>query len=160
MTNGAGKARLTYNLTATNHQIEIREREDGTKLSKLLFTDDLQMTADQIGGGPQATMTFNLNALAAGSNAQFKVDVSVYDMYSYRLSNPRIMLPSGMLKVKNLKPLVNGNFNPQHSTYTIVDKNVTPNDGSLSGSSMIILKDQGEAFDKFSFSFEILEYTP
>lgn len=92
--------------------------------------------------------------------AQLKVDISNYDMYSYQIRNPRIVLPSGMLKIKNIKPLINGNWNPQHSTYTIVDKTVTSNDGALSGSSMIILKDQGEAVDRVSFSFEMLDYTP
>ena len=74
VTNGSGKTRLTYNLAAANQMIEIREREDGTKLSKLMFTDDLQLTADQIGGGPTATMVYDLNALAPGSNAQLRVD--------------------------------------------------------------------------------------
>lgn len=160
ITSGSGRTAISYQLAAANHQIEIREREDGTKLSKILMTDDLQLQASDIGGGPQATITYSLNTLAPGSNAQFKVDISNYDMYSYQIRNPRIVLPSGMLKVKNIKPLINGNWNPQHSTYTIVDKNVTSNDGALSGSSMIILKDQGEAVDRVSFSFEMLEYTP
>ncbi len=160
VTSGSGRAAISYQLAAANHLVEIREREDGTKLSKLLLTDDLQLQASQLSGGPQATLSFPLNALAAGSNAQFRVDISIYDMYSYRITNPRIVLPSGTMRVKNVKPLVNGNFNPQHSTYTIVDKMVTPNDATLSGSSMIVLKDQGEVVDRLSFSFEMLEYTP
>tara|TARA_R110000868_G_scaffold117600_15_gene312504 strand:- start:10949 stop:12304 length:1356 start_codon:yes stop_codon:yes gene_type:complete len=160
VTSGSGRSAISYQLAAANHLVEIREREDGTKLSKLLLTDDLQLQASQLSGGPQATLSFSLNALAPGSNAQFRVDISIYDMYSYRITNPRIVLPSGTMRVKNVKPLVNGNWNPQHSTYTIVDKMVTPNDATLSGSSMIVLKDQGEVVDRLSFSFEMLEYTP
>lgn len=160
ITNGSGRSAISYQLNATNYQVEVREREDGTKLSKILMTDDLQMTADELGGGPEATIRYSLNSLAPGSNAEFRIDVSVYDMYSYRLANPRIVLPNGTLRVKNVKPLVNGSWNPQHSTYTIVDKNVTSNDGSLSNSSMIVLKDMGESVDKLSFSFEVLQYTP
>lgn len=160
ITNGSGRSAVSYQLNATNYAIEVREREDGTKLSKILMTDDLQMSAEDIAGGPEATLRYSLNSLAPGSNAEFRVDISIYDMYSYRLSNPRVVLPSGTMRVKNVKPLVNGSWNPQHSTYTIVDKNVTPNDSSLSGSSLIVLKDQGENVDKLSFSFEILQHMP
>lgn len=160
ITRGSGRSTVRYDLNATNYQIEVREREDGTKLSKILFTDDLQMSADELGGGPEATLRYSLNGLAPGSNAEFRVDISIYDMYSYRLANPRIVLPTGTLQVKNVRPLVNGSWNPQHSTYTIVDKSVTSNDGSLSNSSMIVLKDVGESVDKLSFSFEVLQYNP
>jgi len=116
------------------------------------------MQAGDIAGGTEVTLRFPLNSIAPGSNAELRVDVSIYDMYSYRLANPRISLPSGTLRIKNIRPLVNGSWNPQHSTYTIVDKTIRPNDSVVSNSSMIILKDQGEAIDKLSFSFEVLEF--
>ena len=160
ITSGSGRSAISYQLNAANYQIEVREREDGTKLSKILMTDDMQLTASDIGGGPEATLRYPLNQIAPGSNAEFRVDISIYDMYSYRLANPRIVLPNGTLRVKNIRPLINGSWNPQHSTYTIVDKNIRPNDAVVSNSSMIVLKDQGEAIDKLSFSFEILQFTP
>ncbi len=160
VTRGSGRAATTFNLTSGNQQIEVREREDGAKITYLYITSDLSKEASEISGGDVATLSFNLDALAPGSGAQLKVDISIYDSYSYKLSRPRIVLPRGSLKVKSLKPLINGSWNAQHSTYTLVDKMVTPSDGGLSSSSMIILKDRGEEVDQVSFEFSEIEYRP
>ncbi len=160
VTRGSGRASMVWNLTSGAQQIELREREDGAKLSYLYITNDLSKEASDISGGEVATLSFSLNQLAPGSNAVLKVDLSVYDSYSYKLSRPRIVLPSGRLMVKGLKPLINGSWNAQHSTYTLVNKTVTPSDGALSSSSMIILKDRGEDVDQISFEFESIQYRP
>lgn len=160
VTKGSGRAATTFNLTSGTQQIEIREREDGAKITYLYITSDLSKEASEISGGNVATLTFNLDALAPGANALLKVDISIYDSYSYKLSKPRIILPTGSLKVKGLKPLINGSWNAQHSTYTLVDKNVTSSDGALSSSSMIILKDRGEEVDQISFEFSEIEFRP
>jgi len=161
VTNGSARNPFTFNLAAQNYNIEVREREDGAKLSKLLITDDLNLQASDLqGGGPVATMSFPLNDISPNSNATFLIDVSIYDMYSYKLSNPRVRLTNGTMRVKNIKVLVNGAWNPQHSTYTIVDRVVTPQSGGLSNSELIVLKDQGEVIDQLTFVFELLTYTP
>lgn len=160
VTSGSGRASKTFNLTSGNQQIEIREREDGAKISYLYITNDLQTVASDISGGAMATLSYSLDALAPGSNAYLKVNISNYDNYSYKLSKPRIVLPRGTLKVKSLKPLINGSWNAQHSTYTLVDKTVSPSMGDLSSSSMIILKDRGDDVDQISFEFGEIEYRP
>jgi hypothetical protein len=86
-------------------------------------------------------------------DAMFDIDIEEYDMYSYKLTNPRIRT-SREFYIKNLRVLVNGVFNPQHATYSLVNKKVNLSDGVVSPFSMILLKDKGIDDDRLSFTFE------
>jgi hypothetical protein len=100
----------------------------------------------------KSTISVPLNTLSGVSGSMLDIDIEDYDMYSYKLTNPRIRTTKEFY-VKTLKVLVNGSFNPQHATYLVVDKTVTPADGVLSPYSMILLKDRGPTYDKLSFNF-------
>lgn len=138
----------------TNQGIEIRQREDGLKIAKVTITNEVNFDP-RIVKNTKATISLPVNDLSGVNGSVFEIDIEEYDMFSYKLTNPRIKTTTDLF-VKNLKVLVNGSYNPQHATYTIVDKKVTAAAPSLSSYSMILLKDKGSEEDRLSFSFEHL----
>jgi len=99
-------------------------------------------------------------ARLSGQNAGVRIEVMLedYDAFSYRLSNLRLVTSGAPVYIKNIRVLVNNQYNPQHSNFTYVDQVVMPGtSGELLPSSMIILKDRGEANDRISLAFEVLE---
>lgn len=134
-----------------NYGVDIRQRDDGVKISKITVTNDPNFNPT-VAKALKSTISVPLDHLSGVAGSMLDIDIEEYDMYSYKLSNPRIRT-SKEFYVKTLKVLVNGNFNPQHATYLVVDKKVTPADGVLSTYSMILLKDKGPATDKLSFNF-------
>ena len=141
-----------YIAGGVNFGVEIRQRDDGLKISKITITND--QTFNPNDAKPlKSTISIPLSSMTGVANSYFDVDIEEYDMYSYKLTNPRIRTTADIF-VKNLKVFVNGSFNPQHATYTIVNKKVNSADPSLSSYSMILLKDKGMDNDRLSFSFE------
>lgn len=134
-----------------NYGIDIRQRDDGLKISKITITNDPNFNPNSV-KALKSTISVSLDHLSGVTGSMLDIDIEEYDMYSYKLSNPRIRTTKGFY-VKTLKVLVNGSFNPQHATYLVVDKKVTPADGVLSTYSMILLKDKGPSADKLSFNF-------
>lgn len=147
-----------FSLTSGRTQtIELKQREDGIKISKIIITNDpLYDPQTNKGTNLSGKISLSLSQLVDDPNAKLEVNVEEYDLYSYKISNPKI-IASKNLQVKGLKVLVNGSYNPQHSTYNTVNKTVTPTDGALSLFSMIVLKDKGLEEDRFSFSFDTIE---
>lgn len=148
-----------FSLSAGNHTMELRQREDGFKIYRIIVTSDPSFNGVEVDDYFGVTLEFDVGSKINVPGASFKIDVTDYDLYSYKFSNPRILTPGPNLLVKGVKLLINGLWNPQHSTYTLVDKIVTDADGKLSDFSMVALKDKGSAMDKVSFSFEKLEVT-
>lgn len=134
-----------------DYGVDIRQRDDGLKISKITITNDPGFNPT-VTKAAKSTISVALNTLSGVSGSMLDIDIEEYDMYSYKLSNPRIRTTKEF-SVKTLKVLVNGSFNPQHATYLVVDKKVTAADGVLSPYSMILLKDKGSAYDKLSFNF-------
>lgn len=135
----------------SNYGVDIRQRDDGVKISKITITNDSNFNPTVV-KALKSTISMPLDHLSGVAGSMLDIDIEEYDMYSYKLSNPRIRTTKDFY-VKTLKVLVNGSFNPQHATYLVVDKKVTPADGVLSTYSMILLKDKGPSVDKLSFNF-------
>ena len=135
----------------SNYGVDIRQRDDGVKISKITITNDPAFNPNVV-KALKSTISMPLDHLSGVADSMLDIDIEEYDMYSYKLSNPRIRTTKEFY-VKTLKVLVNGSFNPQHATYLVVDKKVTPADGILSAYSMILLKDKGSSTDKLSFNF-------
>lgn len=135
----------------SNFGVDIRQRDDGVKISKITVTNDPSFNPAVV-KALKSTISMPLDHLSGVAGSMLDIDIEEYDMYSYKLSNPRIRTTKEFY-VKTLKVLVNGSFNPQHATYLVVDKRVTPADGVLSTYSMILLKDKGSSADKLSFNF-------
>ena len=137
------------------HVLEVRQREDGTKISRVVVSNDPNINLDDVSNAVIATITYDISNLV-GAMATFTIDIQEYDMYSYKLSNPTIT-SNARVRVKSIKPLINGNYNPQHATYTLVDTTTLGGTTVLSPSALIALKDQGSMIDRLSFSFEIIQ---
>ena len=141
------------------YSLELRQREDGARLSGIIVTSDTNFDGQEIDDYFGVTMSFDLSSLTKVPGTTFLIDVIDYDAYSYKFSNPRVSTSTSNIYVKGVKLLVNNMFNPQHSTYTIVDKIVSPADGKLSQYSMIVLKDKGLKGDHIKMSFDQLLVT-
>jgi hypothetical protein len=102
------------------------------------------------------TLTYDISEQVRVPGVSFKIDLLDYDPYSYKFQNPRIVTTATNIQVKGIKLLVNKQWNPQHSTYNLIDKTATPADGKLSDYAMLVIKDKGPSLDKISFSFEVL----
>jgi hypothetical protein len=104
-------------------------------------------------------MNATLSAPQAGYRIEFRLED--YDAFSYQLTNLRIYTGDRPVYVKNIRLMVNGQYNPQHSNYTYIDQMVPANMSTgvaLSPGNMIVLKDRGEANDRISLAFEVLEF--
>ena len=146
-----------FNLTVGNHTLEISERKNGTKIKQVVITADNNFNAANYKELTGVTLTYDLSEALRVPGITFKIDVIDYDLYSYRFQNPRIVTATESVKVKTLRLLVNKTYNPQHSTYNLVNKVATAADGKLSDYAMLVIKDKGLALDKISFSFEELK---
>ena len=146
----------TFNLTAGTHNLEIRQRKDGTKIKQVVITSDNSFSSATAPDLTGVTLTFDLSEQVRVPGVTLKIDLIDYDPYSFKVQNPRIITTSVNIQVKKMRLLVNKAYNPQHSTYNLVDKVVTPADGKLSDYAMLVIKENG-LNDKISFSFEELE---
>lgn len=158
LTNTPQKLQTEFYLTGSkNYTLEIRQKKPGVKISKIVVTSDLSYDPNAMAKMNQkATISAPLSDLTGVADAFLDLDIEEFDLYSYKVSNPRIR-SSKDLKVKKIKILVNGSFNPQHATYLVVNKTITKTDSSLSSATMVLLKDKGSEFDKLSFSFDVIE---
>lgn len=147
----------TFNLPIGNHTLQIRERKDGTKIKQIVVTSDTTFSAATAPDLMATTLTFDLAYALRVPGITLKVDVLDYDAYSYKFQNPRIITSSVNIRARKVKLLVNKYYNPQHSTFTLIDKLATPLDGKLLNYAMLVIKDKGSAEDKISFSFEELK---
>lgn len=156
VTNTSAMNPVNFFIPAGNgHILEVRQREDGTKISRVVISNDPNINLNDVSNAVIATITYDISALV-GVQASFSIDIQEYDMYSYKLSNPRINANT-RIRVRNIKPLINGSYNPQHATYTLVDTTTLGGTTVLSERALIALKDQGPLVDRLSFSFEVLE---
>jgi hypothetical protein len=155
-----GGTPLQFNLNAGNNRLEIRQREEQTKIDVLVLTSDTQFNPAnaQAPSRDVSVLTFDLSEKLAG--AQLTVEVSDYSANAYMFKNPTLVLPSGSAKVKGLKLLINGTYLPQHATYTVVDATVAAPGGVLSTAALVALKDKGNDADEFQFTFDAVEALP
>jgi uncharacterized protein YejL (UPF0352 family) len=147
----------TFNLPLGTHTLQIRERKDGTKIKQIVITSDNAFSAITAAELTAVTVTYDISDQVRVPGVTFKVDAIDYDSYSYKFQNPRIVTSSVNIKAKKVKLLVNSSYNPQHSTFTLINKVATPADGKLLDYAMLVIKDAGLEGDKISFSFEILK---
>lgn len=145
------------NLVAgTNYTLELRQGEDGPRAAGFIVTSDPAFNGMEIGDFFGITLAFDLSQQLKTPGISFQVDVIDYDLYSYKLSKPRLVSATATAYVKGLKVYVNNIYSPQHSTYTLVDKIVSPADPILSPYSMIVIKDKPMNGDQLKFSFDQL----
>jgi hypothetical protein len=113
---------------------------------------------NDISFGTKVKMTFNLQTLINRAGT-ITMAIEEFDEYTYKISDVRVQ-STVPLQIKQIKFLVNKTYNPQHSTYSYINSTFAAGDVSLSPSSMLVLKDQGDNADRFSLSFEIIRVAP
>jgi hypothetical protein len=151
-----------FNLTPGKHKVEIRQRQEQTKLDSLILTSDPSIDPNNVKLAPKEvkTLAFDVSEMAGMPGTKLTVDVVDYSPNAYMFKNPRLVVASGAVNVKGLKLLVNGKYLPQNATYTTVDTSVASPGAVLSTAALIAVKDKGPDLDQFSFSFEKLEKKP
>lgn len=151
---------VDINLPAgSTHTLEISQREDGMKFYKFMISADPAFNGTEVDDFIGVTLKYDISALSKVPGSSFQVDISDYDIYSYKFSNARVVTPGRNIKVKGLKLLINKVYNPQHSTYNAIDLVVSTAAPSVSPYAMVAIKDRGISVDKISFSFDGLEGT-
>lgn len=131
---------------------------DTTPLDDFLYTEPSKFLAEVMARPPAVTtLSYDLTPILKVPGVSFRVDLIDYDLYSYRFQNPRIVTTTVDVKVRNVKLLVNNSYNPQHSTFTLINKVATPLDGNLQNYAMLVVKDKGPTGDKIAFAFEELK---
>jgi hypothetical protein len=99
-------------------------------------------------------LQFDLSNLGV-PQGKIEIAVSVYDptgSQSYIFEAPKYVGP-GKIKIKGLKVLVNGKWNPVHSLFNVLDLVADANQ-FLTERAMTVGKELGKDQDKFSLSFE------
>jgi len=157
-------APLAFTLMAGAHTLEIRQRQAGVELDSIIVTSNLTYDFSTFAPINRTfdRMEFDFSTQSGIMGAKLAMDIAEYDMKSYIIRNPEVVLPqgSGSITVKGLKVLINDRFLPQHATYVSVQETVAPPGKILSQASLIALKDKGNASDKFSLTFEAIEKVP
>lgn len=155
---------LAFDLTAGPHTLEIRQRQAGVEIDSIIVTSNLTYDFSIFAAAERSfnRLEFDFAQQSGIPGAKIMLDIADYDVKSYLIKNPELILPqgSGSLKIKNLKVLINDRFLPQHATYTSVQETVAAPGKILSQASLIALKDKGSMEDKFSVTFESIEKIP
>lgn len=151
-----------FNLTPGKHKVEIRQRQEQTKVDSIILTSDPSIDPNNVKLAPKEvkTIAFDISEMAGTPGTKLTIEVIDYSPNAYLFKNPKISVASGSILVKGLKLLVNGKYLPQNATYTTVDMTVTAPGALLSTAALIAVKDKGPDLDQFSFSFEKLEKKP
>jgi hypothetical protein len=152
--NDAANANLSFNLTAGAHTVEVRQRDDGTRLDIVALSTNAMFTgADPDREYDVPVLKFDLATADPSCNGQLVIDAVDFDEFSYRFENPRIEIGSGSVNVSQLLILINGVEDKQARTYELLSATVNAPGSVLSGASMIAPKQQGREGDKIQFKF-------
>lgn len=158
--NGGGDANAadsTVQLAAGMHTLEIRQREDGTYLDQILITNQLNFVPGGSGDTSEAyVLEFDISQMSGVPGALFRFTIRSFDSLSYVVSEPTIVAPVPM-QIRNVMLHVNNIYNPNDSTFTIIDQSVPAGETMLAPYSMILLKGQTPPLDMFSVSFEAVQ---
>lgn len=144
------------NLEIGAHSLMIRQRDELARFNAIAVT-----TTTEDFESPKMkdykVLRFDLNPMT-GKDATLVVNIAEFEASSKTmlLSRPRIETSENIV-VKDLMPLVNARFDPQHGTFRIVDKTIEPPGGVLSEATMVLIGERGFEEDELSFSFGKLE---
>lgn len=152
---------LFYLASERTHQLQIRQRESGARISQIILTNDPSFDPREQSILSTVTLRYDISQLVGLPNSWFEIDVEDYNAHAYKFSSPRLRIPGQQqIRVQGIHIAVNGNINPQNSTYTIVNETATISAPELSNRSMIVLKERGNDDDRFAFEFDVLELLP
>lgn len=144
------------NLAAGSHTVQFKYREGGMKLSAIFLTTNAGFT----GGGlldQYYDLKFSLKE-ASGKNATLIASIAKFESMGAIIKNLRIETDSD-ITIKDIRPLVNGKFNPKDAAYRSYSGTIKAPGGPLydKANSMPIILENGFDKDQISFSFGTLE---
>lgn len=148
--NSNKQKKVWQNLSPGSHTLHIRHRENNAAIGKITIVPD---GAQSYANG---SFSLDISGISGVPGATINGVITNFDDYSYQLGDITISAAEDIY-IKNIKVLVNGFYNPLHSTYTLVDKVVGPSDPVVSTYSMLVLKDLGPNQDQIQFQFEIIQ---
>jgi hypothetical protein len=155
VTRTSARSNKSWNLTAGAHTLSIKRREAGVKFKDIQF---FAGSGDDVLGPGTGYLEYDISEmLGVNDQVVFRAKIKEFDEFSYQIWDAEIISPTLNIRVKNIKTLINGYYNPQNSAFTMVDTITTPNMSSVSPYYLLSLKDKGITLDKFSFKFEVLE---
>ena len=154
-----GGAPLSFQLTAGAHLIEIRQREPGAQLARLVLSTvaTLDPSTAQATSRLGKLLRFDMSGPSKIPGAVVSIEVQDYATNAYLVLSPSVVVAKGSIYAKDLRFLINNTFLPQNATFTVVDKTIPAPGGPLSTAAMIAVKDQGADKDAFSISFANFE---
>lgn len=124
-------------------------------LDMLVLTDiDFSKKPEKAPSLTKKVLNFDLAKLGI-EGGRIEMEASIIDpegSKTYKFEAPRYFGP-GNVKMKGMKILVNGAWNPVQSLFMAIDTVVKDGD-FLTSLGMIVSKDKGEAEDKFALSFD------
>ncbi|MAZ49299.1 MAG: hypothetical protein CME65_12120 [Halobacteriovoraceae bacterium] len=158
--------RVKWDLGAGVYTLEIIEDDIDVKIDLVAINKNPQFNPAKnlidegfIQDANPRTLRYDLSSLL-GSRGFFEIDVKVSETDdSYIFRNPRFVDGTRNFRFRNIKVLVNGNFELSNSTYSKLDRVTGPNSGILTYSPLVVLEVLGPASDEFAFVFEDLQYT-
>jgi len=148
---------VAVNLTAGLHTLEVKRSRSATKLDIVAVTSDPAFEGSTVRLGKVKILKFDLSDVLKQPNMFLEIEMQDYSDTAYKFRAPKILVGAGSVHIKSLRVLVNGEFDPQHATYTLIDQTVAAPGVELSPAAMIVIKDKGTAVDKISLGFDVLE---
>ncbi len=95
------------------------------------------------------------------SGAIFEVDIQQFNGSTYRVRNPRITSGGYTIKIKDIRILINGKYDPANNAYVTIETTIAANTTLvLSSIPMLMLQDKGAAQDQLSVQFGKLTAAP
>lgn len=146
------------------HVVTIRQRSANIRIDKFVMTtrapnqgqvltNTTDMTLEQGGMHPRF-LTFDISSLTGVAGSQFIVSAEAYTATSYLITAPFVLIGSKAFRVQGIRPLINGNFAPQHTHWAGLDKSIKAPFGQITSIGLPLNADKGPAEDKLSFAFD------
>lgn len=147
-------------LTVGSHTITISTAAGG-RVDTRFNSVALSSLTNNFQGGlvatPSKVIKVPLKNFAPDKNAFLTAEVKEYNAKTktIQIRNLRVITDK-QIKIKGIKPLINGVFDPRDATYTTLSVDVAPNTAGtlISGAPLILAGDGGFATDKLSFSID------
>lgn len=145
---------MSYDLTAGAHKIEVRQRQDGTRLDQLVVTDIATFNATtDLAPKPINVLKFDVSAAAGAAGTYVELEISKLDEFSYKVKSPKLISTTNM-HVHGMHLYINGRESPSTVTFESVDVDIPAPGGLISPAASVLLIDKSEIEDKFSISFD------
>lgn len=151
-----GAKDLTFNLTAGSHTIRITQRQDGTRIDRVVITDNMSFDGTNFGSQIDV-LRFELASVLSGNTAVLEIEIAAFDSNTYKLSKPTVVTSNKNFKVKGMYVLLNEERDPQHATFSKLDMLVTAPGLQLSPAALIMLHDKGPGEDTFQIGFDDIQ---